>query len=313
MNDEFITADGSPPTDAPIAGSKSVSIVLFKYRLIQSEMQRVLHQNPSPPYLHVNMEEWQQRMRERIEEWYNGRPQSEALSDCERGVVDTFEVTYHAALFYLYRPSRNIPSPTGSQLLAMSHAASRMISLYRRFFCDRQLTIYWQAAENLSSAGTCLMYAYANSHEVRQSLTPRSFEALVRTCSSVLWGMVERFPSFQGKRDEFDRVAYKVLEDLSTAARTSPTNSRSDQTEAPCDLYSNQVNPPSLAPTQFFAAVPEATPFQHPLGTRLEHEERTSYHDLTPPSTFETFDDMSFNWEDSLGQDATFSAISILQ
>lgn len=276
-------------------------------------MQRVLSETPSSPYLPVNMEEWQRQMRERIEEWYNGRPQSEALSDCERGVVDTFEVTYHAALFYLYRPSRNIPSPTGSQLLAMSHAASRMISLYRRFFCDRQLTIYWQAAENLSSAGTCLMFAYANSHEVRQSLTFRSFEALVRTCSSVLWGMVERFPSFQGKRDEFDKVAYKVLEDLSTVARTSPTNSRPDHAEATFEPYSNQANPLPLAPTQFFPAVEESTLFQHPLGTRLENEGRTSYHELTPPSTFETFDDMWFNWEDSLGQDATFSAISILQ
>jgi len=105
--------------------------------------------------------------------------------------------------------------------MAMTQAAINVIQLYRRFFRERVLTIYWQAVENLFSAGTALMFGFVRSPSVRETMTFRMLETLVHTCSSVLWGMVEHFPAFQGKRDAFDMAASKTLSDLSSRFPTA--------------------------------------------------------------------------------------------
>lgn len=181
----------------------------------------MLFQAPSPPYQPIDLEQWQQEMHERLETWYKDSPLGENLGSVENGVIETFEVNYHNAVFYLYRPSPNIPTPSDLQLVAMTQAATDMIRLYRQFFREHKLNIYWQAVENLYSAGTALMYAYGHSPRVRELLTFRSLESLVHTCSSALWGMVERFPAFKGKRDAFDLATARILADLGTTFATS--------------------------------------------------------------------------------------------
>lgn len=194
-------------------------------------MQRVLQEQPPPPYKPIDLDQWQQQMHERITEWYNSRPVHGEMSRFDRGVLDTFEVTFQTAVFNLFRPSTNIPSPSGPQLVSMTNAAVKMIQLYRHFFCRRQLTIYWQAMENLYSAGTCLMFAYVHSFEVQECLSSLTFASLIRSCSSVLWGMAERFPPYLGKRDAFDKAASKVLADLGMAA-DAPDDSPNVQDDA---------------------------------------------------------------------------------
>lgn len=177
-------------------------------------MQAVLYER-QPPACHLrDLNRWQQEMRERIYAWHDSIPRADGLTDHEQKVIGNFELTFHRALLYLYHPSLSIPSPSQPALLVIADAATNIIHLYRRLFVERTLTIYWQAVENLSSAGTALMSSYVNSRQVREQLTFRSLESLVRTCSSVLWGMVEHFPAFKGKRDAFDIVASKTLADL---------------------------------------------------------------------------------------------------
>jgi hypothetical protein len=191
---------------------------LLRYRQIQSEMQTVLFEKPSPAYAPIDLSQWQQQMHDRIQVWYNNVPRSNNQTDLERKVIDNFELTLHRALFYLYHPSRNIPFPSESALVKVTEAATHMIQLYRRFFREHRLTIYWQAVENLSSAGTTLMFCYVNSAQVRERLMLRALESLVHICSSVLWGMVEHFPAFKGKRDAFDLTASKILADINNSS-----------------------------------------------------------------------------------------------
>jgi hypothetical protein len=189
---------------------------LLRYRQIQSEMQTVLYEKQSPAYAPMDLGLWQQTMHHRIQRWYDNIPRSSSQTEHEKRIIENFELIFHWALFYLYHPSLNIPSPSDSALVTITETATHMIQLYRRFFCEHRLTIYWQAVENLSSAGSALMFSYVNSPQVQERLTFRSLESLVHTCSSVLWGMVEHFPAFKGKRDAFDIMASEILADLST-------------------------------------------------------------------------------------------------
>lgn len=232
---------------------------MFEYRKIQSELRSILWER-LPACAHVDMGEWQRQMRERIDTWYSSIPLGNDLESHEKGVVETLEVTYNTAVFHLYRSSPNNSSPTGEQAVAMAQAAAKMIQLYQRFFRRHMLSIYWRSIENIFSAGTSLMLAYIQFSEVREVISSRSLESLIHTCSSLLWGMVERFPSFQGKRDAFDIAAAKVLEGFDsessgTGAIGSSTSPWHISTGSPCvqtflarDAYDSMLPQADQAP-----------------------------------------------------------------
>lgn len=181
-------------------------------------MQVVLNEKHPPTCMLIDMNTWQQSMYERIHKWYGALPHARSLPSLQRKSLEAFELTLHRALFYLYHPSLNIPKPSDSALLALMDAATHMIQLYQRFFRDYRLTIYWQAVENLYAAGNALLFTYVESAPVREKITLQALESLVRTCSSVLWGMVEHFPDFQGRRDAFALTASQVLEDINKSS-----------------------------------------------------------------------------------------------
>ncbi|KAJ9155239.1 Positive regulator of purine utilization [Pleurostoma richardsiae] len=280
VDDRYITSDPRLATDGPVSAHKHINLHYCRYRKIQSEMQTVLFQAPSPPYQPIDLERWQQEMQGRLEAWYKDSPLAENLSSLEKGVTETFEVNYHNAVFYLYRPCPNIPTPSSPQLVAMTQAATNMIRLYRQFFREHKLNIYWQAVENLYSAGTALMYAYGHSSKVRELLTFRSLESLVHTCSSALWGMVERFPAFKGRRDAFDLAASRILADLGTSFATS-----GEAPALPWTAYDG-----NLRQSQLGLALP-------PTASDGGLDDCGRVDDLSFPD----FDDLSLVWEAAVG------------
>ncbi|KAL6400168.1 fungal specific transcription factor domain-containing protein [Ilyonectria robusta] len=215
--DQFITQDGIISTEiSTVPRPKRLALHMLRYRQIQSELRHMLWEQLSP-YANINFSEWQHQMRARIDNWYHSIPCGNNLGKFENSILQTFEATYNTALLHLYRPSHNNPSPPAQQAVHMTRAAIRMIQLYTVFFRQKQLTIYWQSIENIFSAGTALMSAYAQFSEVQELIDLRSLESLIHSCSSLLWGMVERFPSFQGKRDVFDTTASNFLEELNAS------------------------------------------------------------------------------------------------
>ena len=196
---------------------KSLSIHLFRYRQLQSEIHDFLYQERWPADPPLDLDLWQTQMHGRISEWYDDTPRGHNLTETERTDIENFELSLQRALLYLYKPSPNIPNPPETALVALSECAAQMVQLYRKLFRGYRLTIYWQAVENLSSAGTSLLFSYVNSAAVRRRITFQSLESLIHTCSSVLWGMVEHFPAFKGKRDAFDLLASKTLTDIASS------------------------------------------------------------------------------------------------
>lgn len=160
---------------------------------------------------------WQHDIHNRIQVWYANLPFGEDMDNYSKKDLENFELSFHRALLYLYKPSPNIPEPAEHCLLIVADSANHIIRLYRQFFLERRLTIYWQAIENMSSAGTALMFSWVNTPIVQARITSSDLESLVNTCSSVLWGMVEHFPAFKAKRDAFDVIASRTSADISSS------------------------------------------------------------------------------------------------
>lgn len=271
-------------------------------------MQTVLYETAFPVHATGDLSQWQAHMHSRIQAWYEDTPRDDNVSNRERRILENFELTFHRALFFLYHPSLNIPEPPEASLLSMTDAAIKMIELYRQFFRDHRLTIYWQAVENLSSAGTALMFSYVASPRVRDRLSLRSLESLVNICSSVLWGMVEHFPDFKGKRDAFDITASKVLADLSPSSQSSdagranaPTNDQyidfnTNIGHNPLVTYG--IDPSDQHRTTTSSGVDSIA--AHIPQPQISLPETDLEHDpYTPQGEFSVsdFNDVSFDWE----------------
>ncbi len=302
-NDDQITEEGILISDPAGHQPKVISLHVLKYRQIQSEMQTMLYERRYPAYDPVNLIQWQEHMAERIRTWLANTPSSKNSDTDEKRVLENFELTFHRGLFYLYHPSLNIPTPSEQALVTLADAATNMIQLYRRFFPERRLTIYWQAVENLYAAGTGLMYSYVNSSQVQASLSLRSLESLVHSCSSVLWGMVEHFPDFKGRRDAFDLAASKVLADLN--ANNSPAAQHSLSAGTATSL------PPGLWPTSFSNTDAQSIHNQgapsriSPIG--LPADVATNIPVVAAPFLFSDFDDVSFDWQSLDNMNEVFS------
>jgi len=265
-------------------------------------MLTVLYEKPFPVYAPIDLNHWQANMQSRIHAWYENTPQHENVSNRERRILDNFELTFHRALFFLHHPSPNIPEPPEESLWSMTDAAIKMIKLYRQFFRDHRLTIYWQAVENLSSAGTALMFGYVTSSRVREQLDLRALESLLNTCSSVLWGMVEHFPDFKGKRDAFDITASKILADL-TQSKERPKDpieaTVNFTTEMGNDLmHQSNIESSSELPTttgsDLGGLTTQTQAGQLPLPVaEFEPSTYTPQVDFSPSD----FNDVSFDWE----------------
>jgi hypothetical protein len=214
LDDEFITSSGiNDPGDERFC-TKSIGIHLFHFRRLQSEMYNILYEKPwlaSPP---LDLDQWQTQMRDRLWKWYRECPKGNNLNNEARINLENFELSLYRALVFLFSPSPNIPDPSEAALIELSEAATRVIQVYPQCFREYRLTLLWQAVENLSSAGTSLLYSYQESAAVRERITIPSLSSLVQTCSSVLWGMVEHFPAFKGKRDAFDILTSAAMADI---------------------------------------------------------------------------------------------------
>jgi hypothetical protein len=204
--------------------AKLVCLHVLRWRQLQSEMQTVLHEQSPPGHAVIDVAAWQHDVDNRIMIWYQSLPRASTFDPNEKRIIENFDLTYHRALLYLYQPSPNQPSPTEAAWLRILDAAENMVRLYRKFFEEKRFTIYWQAVQGLSAAGTALLNAYSSSRSVKERITLSALRELVQTCSNVLWGMVSLFPSFKAKRESFDEyVAVKLQELEATSSKDTDT------------------------------------------------------------------------------------------
>ncbi|KPI38970.1 Positive regulator of purine utilization [Cyphellophora attinorum] len=200
--------------DSNTSKAKLVCLHVLRWRRLQSEMQTVLHQQAPLGYAPIDIERWQHDAQHRIMEWYKDLPRTSTFDPNERRIIENFDLTYHRAMLYLYQPSPNWLNPTEAAWLKILDAAENMVRLYRKFFEEKRFTIYWQAVEGLSAAGTALLNAYSRSSSVKERITLSVLRELVQTCSNVLWGMVSLFPSFKARRESFDEYVAAKLQEL---------------------------------------------------------------------------------------------------
>lgn len=202
------------PTDSDSLGE--LAIHLIKFRQLESELYTTLHQKQPSNGAILDYETWRVYMHQRLLQWRKDTPPYDDESPLAPATV--FEGLLVTSLVQLYYPSRHLPASSGSELRILAQSAISAVDSYKTSFKRGTLRFYWRAIRNLFRAGVALVYcsrtASSRTAEVgtKFDISDLTIQQSIQQCSTILWGMVERFHGGKPYRDAFDDLIEQSAE-----------------------------------------------------------------------------------------------------
>ncbi|EPE03065.1 hypothetical protein F503_08679 [Ophiostoma piceae UAMH 11346] len=86
------------------------------------------------------------------------------------------------------------------------------IECYQQTSPEGKLRFYLRTVHNLFRSYVAIAYCYQTAHIENPGLDLMQMRAAINSCSTVLWGMVERYPPGQGYRNVFGSLAKSILD-----------------------------------------------------------------------------------------------------
>lgn len=227
------------------------------FRRLESEIFQVLNYKPPMNGAVLDHHLWKSGMRDRLMDWHATVPPVDAAS--KLAPQSFFDGALHMTLVYLYSPSRYFPELSEDDLEYLAKYASRSIELYRIAFKEGKLRFYWRTIPNLFQSGAALIHCIKRLKSMGVAFETNELERRVSMCSTVLWGMAERYPPGASYRDRFDELSLSISDTSELISETSstaiPLGMFSGQDIAPLDLDSISAlwaaTSPSLDPWIF--------------------------------------------------------------
>lgn len=152
VSDEYITTEYILRPAFPQKSSRTISLLMFRIRQLQSEIQKVLYQLSELPRRFLDVNNWMRDIERRLYEWYESAPksQSETGSGYNLGFID---LNYQQTRLLLYGLSPKIPRPTEDHLGHVADSGSRIIMAYKELQEAGKINYTWLACHNLFIAG----------------------------------------------------------------------------------------------------------------------------------------------------------------
>lgn len=209
----FSIPDGAIETALPYPEcedpQRALAIHLIRYRVLESEIYSTLNEKKYPGST-FHSQPWREDMRQRLQGWHSSIPMIQKSTHL--APAEIFNGSLFNALVLLYYPSSNFPSTSSENLSILAQGATNAVSCYKQCFRSGELRFFWRTIHNLFRSGIAIVYC-AQRDNINQIpfLTLEDARASVSSCSSLLWGMVERYPAGRAYRDIFDKLASTLL------------------------------------------------------------------------------------------------------
>ncbi|KAH6988589.1 fungal-specific transcription factor domain-containing protein [Ilyonectria destructans] len=196
-----------PPSDDP---ERALAVHLIKSRLLESEIYTTLNQKEPCNGAILNKPAWRENIQRRLLEWHTSVPPIHRTS--QLAPAEIFNGVLYNALVHLYYPSCHFPNPSNEDLVVLAQSAADSINCYKQSFRAGELRFYWRTVHNVFRSGVAVAYcAQIAAMQQNPDLDLGDTTASINSCSSILWGMVERYPAGQAYRDIFDSIANSVV------------------------------------------------------------------------------------------------------
>lgn len=170
---------------------------------------------------------WRDDMHNRLLQWRASVPSLALEHTSQFAPPAIFDGYFSNSVVHLYYPSPLLPASSNRDLEILAEHAAESIGAYKVAFRTGRLRFYWRTVHNLFRSGMAVVYCIrsASAHP-GLDFGPRDMKGLLHSCSSILWGMVERYPPGKAYRDVFDNVVAAAL-DSSSLATPDPRDQRS--------------------------------------------------------------------------------------
>lgn len=240
----FSIPDGSIRTPLPEASAEDtetiLAIHLLRQRILESEIFQVLNERQGPRGAIFDKGLWRENIHQRLQEWFSSVPQIQKSTHLAPAGI--FSGAFNNNLVFLYYPSNLFPTPTAKDLTILARSAIEAVKCYERSFRAGELRFFWRTIHNLFRSGIAIAYC-AQPQLICEipGLEIEDVKGSMKTCSSVIWGMVERYPPGRAYRDVFDKVSNSVLNQQHGAseAHRSHFDLRSEAPTTFDDLWSD--------------------------------------------------------------------------
>ncbi|KAL8404620.1 hypothetical protein RB594_009465 [Gaeumannomyces avenae] len=251
--DEDITSEGIK--DGPLSKKKLAAIHFCKMRVLQAEIRRVLYEKKRHEPRDEN-HSWFAQMEQKMQEWLDASPQQPAW--CR----PWFTGKYHTMVVALYRPSPQVPKPSGSAALRCAESAAFIMTLSSQQVKKSAVDITWIFLLTVYMSLNTLLWSVSYA-EVRKAHPREKLEELVATCLETIDQCAERWPGTAAASQHYSNLAraclqsYEQKEDAAVSrgfAGNFGTPSSTTDTNSPS---ASDVSGPSVASTAGSQALPQ--------------------------------------------------------
>lgn len=197
-------------------GRRALAHHMIKSRRMESEAHTTLNQRTPSYRATMDRVEWRNDMHRRLTEWHASAPPVEQSS--QLAPAEIVEGIFFNSMVLLYYPSFHFPISSNDDLALLAQNASNSIRCYKQGFRAGKLRFYWRTVHNLFRSGLAVAYCvFATWNQSNPQFDLGDMTASLNSCSSILWGMVERYPPGKIYRDIFDSVVSMVTKQAQSA------------------------------------------------------------------------------------------------
>ncbi|KAF4493821.1 hypothetical protein FAGAP_10050 [Fusarium agapanthi] len=198
-----------PFTVGPESSSPLVNHCIL-FRQLEYEIFHTLNYKTPANGSFFDYKAWKMGMKDRLVEWHANVPPLDPTSKLVP--QNFFDGALHMSLVSLFSPSRHFPHLSENELRDLAQYASTSIELYREGFKEGKLRFYWRTTPNLFQSGAALIHCIKSRTLQGAVFDVNALKSRVSVCSTVLWGMAERYPPGASYRDRFDEMSATIDE-----------------------------------------------------------------------------------------------------
>lgn len=184
----------------------ALAIHILRYRQLESSIQSYRMQSIQVGEASHDSPAFRSQLYARLVAWKEQCPPF--FKPTRQVSLDIIEGLFEVAVVRLYSiPTQLAYLSKDDTYILLKHAAHAITS-YRKSFKGGSLRFYWRTIHNLYLCGSALVHCVKSSAADPATIVDVGEAMRLATiCSSVLWGMAERYPAGARLRDSFDDLA----------------------------------------------------------------------------------------------------------
>lgn len=210
----------------PFPDLEPVPEAFCKLRIMQSEIQRILHHSDTLPREYASLEQWRASLSARLSQWNNSRPHDAASARSEFNLA-FLELNYQQTQLLLHGFSHNLPiNPE-----VVNSSSSIIIDIYHTLWLQDRVNFMWLAIHNIHFAASSFVYSYMSSVAGPGGQQEAALLDVTGKVEEMLTGMATRCPASLSFLESYK----EVLADVQARVGLSPqlnVESSSGQDEA---------------------------------------------------------------------------------